>query len=100
MLVGTCREPTFDPEQAWVGLMWAFSRRDWHRVANQAVRFLSWLDQGGTPPNIAGEIPVHAIWNWSLARHACRLALAQAKEHGVPDPLTVLDPPLDSTPGS
>jgi len=68
-----------NPDQALRELRTAYMLRDWERVRAIASPLLSWLNGGGSAPNLHNEPLMDDMWNWCITRYIYRFALSQAE---------------------
>ena len=63
-----------DPQAAWDEMLTAIVQRDWDRAFETSEALLSWMKNGGFPPQTSAVTMRHQ-WNRAMAEFGCLLAL-------------------------
>lgn len=68
-----------DPQAAWDEMLAAIVQRDWDRAFETSEALLSWMKNGGFPPQTSA-VTMRPQWNRAMAEFGCLLVLQLVRQ--------------------
>lgn len=69
-----------DPHSTLNDLLDAIVRRDWERVRELSDALLTWMENGGFPPEAIGSSKLGKRWHRTIATFICHAAVSRADD--------------------
>lgn len=69
-----------DPQQTLTDMLDAIVARDWDHVLELSDALLTWMENGGFPPEAIGSPKLGKRWHRAIATFLCHAATSRARD--------------------